>query len=93
MTRFIDFVPFCGDQTVFSAAEDYFTRDVLMSVLAGGHLAKMIEKLYLIIVILYLGGSGSLESNFWLLLLWTFGLFMVLYLAAHWKTITDELND
>jgi hypothetical protein len=93
MTDLLDLLPFCGEQSVLSAAEDYFTRDVLMSVLAGGHLGKMFEKVYSIVVILYFDGSGSLRTNFWLLSLWSLGFLVVLYVAAHWRTITDTADD
>jgi hypothetical protein len=92
MTKLLDLLPFCGEQTVLSAAEDYFTRDVLMSVLAGGHLGKMFEKVYAIIVIAFFDGSGSMKTNVLLLALWSLGLLVVLYVAAHWRTITDTAD-
>jgi len=91
-TEYWDLFPWCGERTVHDALDEYFDRKTLMGIVAGGSAGKIIEKLYAIIVVLVFG-TGNLGPTIALLGLWTLGLVISLYLAAHWHIITDLYED
>ena len=97
-----DLIPGFGDRKTRERLDELFNRQTLGSVIFGGHLGKIVEKVYnlvaLTVVLTVLGVDmrTSFAIAAVLLLLWVGGIVVVIYVFVKWESVmasVDEATD
>lgn len=88
-----EFIPGLGDRTARDRLDELFNRQTLGSVVFGGHLNKVFEKVYntvaLVIVLHVLGVpvQRAILIAVALLVFWLVGLVVVVYVFVKWEHV------
>lgn len=92
-------IPGLGEKKTRDRLDELFNRQTLGSVIFGGHLNKLFEKLYNIMAlttVLYVLGVDLMKSlavAFGLFFIWLIGLLCVVYAFVKWEQITQAAEE
>lgn len=94
-----DLIPGFGDQKTRDRLDELFNRQTLGSVLFGGHVNKLFERIYnliaLVIVLTLLGVDvwKSIAVAAFLFVLWLTGTILVVYVFVKWERVQKAVED
>lgn len=94
-----DLIPGLGDKKARDRLDELFNRQTLGSVIFGGHVNKVFERLYNIIaisIVLYVLGVDlwtTFAVALLLLALWFLGTIASIYLFVKWESIIERAED
>jgi uncharacterized membrane protein YoaK (UPF0700 family) len=89
-----DVIPFVGSKTTRERLDEVFSKKMLGAVLLGGHVSKVIEKFYSIIVMVCFGrDGGSLRVTIGLFILWFVMAIVVLFVFMYWHEIEEAVEE
>ena len=94
-----DLLPGFGDRKSRERLDELFSRKTLGSVVFGGHLNKLFEKVYnavaLVIILNVLGVkvSTSIVISLSLLAIWFIGMIIVVYVFIKWEQVMDTVDE
>lgn len=92
-------IPYVGETRTQARLDELFNRQTLGSVVFGGHLNKIVEKVYnavalsVILVVLGVEVRTALVVSTALLLVWFVGLLCVVYVFVKWERVIQAIED
>jgi uncharacterized membrane protein YoaK (UPF0700 family) len=93
-------IPYFGEKTARKRLDEVFSRDMLGSVIVGGHFNKIWEKVYnliaLVVIIKFIPGADATTTvaiTFALLALWIIFFIVSLFVFVYWDKLERQVKE